>query len=140
MKKIIVVMMLLLALTGTGYGAEVYVRKDIFDAKFDMVMEELKAQRRTITELSDRVANLSGRVEALSVGVDGVDKRIDDLRKDLFYGLVIFGIFMFGAKLMATAQQQEQSASSITLEDVKQLIDQRLIEENNARMSGKVQA
>ena len=139
MRKIVVVM-LLLVLTGTGYGAvpedtSLYVRKDVFDAKFDRVMEELKAQRQMITELSDRVADLSGRVETLSVAVDGVDKRIDDLRKDLLYGLAIFGIFVFVLKLIEVVLEGANSTPSVTLEDV-----QRLIEENNARMSGKVQA
>ena len=125
---------------GASYGVVseytgVYVRKDVFDAKFDTIMEELKAQRRMITELSDRVADLSGHVASLSASVDGVNKRIDDLRKDLFYGLVILGIFVFVAKLIEAAQEQPNSTPSITLEDVK-----RLIEENNARTSGKVQA
>ena len=137
---------------GASYGAvsddmSVYVRKDVFEvymqninAKFDMIMEELKEQKRMIADLSDRVANLSGRVDGLDKRMDSLDKRIDDLRNGIYLWLVAIGLVVSWPKLKETVRKWANSTPSITLEDVKQLIDQRLIEENNARMSGKVQA
>ncbi len=132
---------------GASYGAvsddmSVYVRKDVFEvymqninAKFDMIMEELKEQKRMIADLSDRVANLSGRVDGLDKRMDSLDKRIDDLRNGIYLWLVAIGLVVSWPKLKETVRKWANSTPSITLEDVK-----RLIEENNARTSGKVQA
>ena len=140
-------LMLLLMTAGASYGAvsddmSVYVRKDVFEvymqninAKFDMIMEELKEQKRMIADLSDRVANLSGRVDGLDKRMDSLDKRIDDLRNGIYLWLVAIGLVVSWPKLKETVQKWANSTPSITLEDVK-----RLIEENNARTSGKVQA
>ena len=144
---------------GASYGAvsedmSVYVRKDVFEvymqninAKFDTIMEELKEQKQMIVDLSNRVsnlsegvANLSGRVDGLDKRMDSLDKRVDDLRNGIYLWLVAIGLVVSWPKLKETVQKWANSTPSITLEDVKQLIDQRLIEENNARMSGKVQA
>ena len=146
-KFVIVMLMLLLMTAGASYGAvsddmSVYVRKDVFEvymqninAKFDMIMEELKEQKRMIADLSDRVANLSGRVDGLDKRMDSLDKRIDDLRNGIYLWLVAIGLVVSWPKLKETVRKWANSTPSITLEDVK-----RLIEENNARMSGKVQA
>ena len=146
MRKFIIVMLLLMT-TGASYGAvsedmNVYVRKDVFEvymqninAKFDMIMEELKEQKRMIADLSDRVANLSGRVDGLDKRMDSLDKRIDDLRNGIYLWLVAIGLVVSWPKLKETVRKWANSTPSITLEDVK-----RLIEENNARTSGKVQA
>ena len=140
-------LMLLLMTAGASYGAvsddmSVYVRKDVFEvymqninAKFDMIMEELKEQKRMIADLSDRVANLSGRVDGLDKRMDSLDKRIDDLRNGIYLWLVAIGLVVSWPKLKETVRKWANSSPSITLEDVK-----RLIEENNARTSGKVQA
>ncbi|MBQ3446985.1 MAG: hypothetical protein IJG37_05000, partial [Synergistaceae bacterium] len=155
-------------MTGTACGAVsedtgVYVRKDVFEVymqnintKFDMIMEELKDQKQMITDLSNRVSNLSERVSDLasrvsslservsnlservanlSGRVDGLDARVNDLRNDIYLGLVVLGIVVSWPKVKEAAQKRAKSASYVTLEDVR-----RLIEENNARMSGKVQA
>ena len=148
MRKFVIVMLMLLLMTaGASYGAvsddmSVYVRKDVFEvymqninAKFDMIMEELKEQKRMIADLSDRVANLSGRVDGLDKRMDSLDKRIDDLRNGIYLWLVAIGLVVSWPKLKETVQKWANSTPSITLEDVK-----RLIEENNARTSGKVQA
>ena len=146
-KFVIVMLMLLLMTAGASYGAvsedmSVYVRKDVFEvymqninAKFDMIMEELKEQKRMIADLSDRVANLSGRVDGLDKRMDSLDKRIDDLRNGIYLWLVAIGLVVSWPKLKETVRKWANSTPSITLEDVK-----RLIEENNARTSGKVQA
>ncbi|MBQ6968999.1 MAG: hypothetical protein IJP85_01580, partial [Synergistaceae bacterium] len=144
MRKFAIVMLMLLLMTaGASYGAvsddmSVYVRKDVFEvymqninAKFDMIMEELKEQKRMIADLSDRVANLSGRLDGLDKRMDSLDKRIDDLRNGIYLWLVAIGLVVSWPKLKETVRKWANSTPSITLEDVK-----RLIEENNARTSG----
>ena len=191
MRRVIAVIVLSL-LTGTAsYGAvseDVYVRKDVFEvymqninSKFDIIMEELKAQRKGIndltkavsglservTGLSERIdgvnsslseridsvkATLSGRIDAvnsslsaridglnagLSGKIDGVDKRIDDLRNGLYLWLVAIGLVITviaWPKVQEMLKKWRNTAPSITLEDVR-----RLIEENNVKLRGNPQ-
>lgn len=161
MKKACVLLLVQLLVFGTaGYGAtsdDVYVRKDVFEvymqsinAKLDMIIEEQKAQRKDITELTKAVSVLSERVdrnfETLSGRIDGVnsslsgqidslDKRIDDLRNGIYLWLVAIGLVIAWPKLQEKLKTLGKPTPSITLDDVR-----RLIEENNARMAGKAQA
>ena len=156
MKKVCVLLLMQLLMFGTAcYGAvsdDVFVHKDVFEvhmqsinAKLDMIIEEQKAQRRDINELSNNVtrlseridgvnASLSGRIDGLDKRMDSLDKRIDDLRNGIYLWLAAVGIVIAWPKLVEKIQNWRKSQPSITLEDVR-----RLIEENNARMSGKAQ-
>ena len=196
MRRVIAVIVLSL-LTGTAsYGAvseDVYVRKDVFEvymqninSKLDMIMEELKARRKDIndltkavsglservTGLSERIdgvnsslseridsvnatlsgridavnsslsaridglnATLSGRIDGLDKRIDGIDKRIDDLRNGIYLWLVAIGLIVAWPKARELLQRLGKSAPSLTLEDVR-----RLIEENNAILERKFQA
>ena len=149
MKKIIVAL-LLLTMSSACYGAasdDVYVRKDVFDAKMEAMFNRLHAEigevRGDIKALSERIdgvnASLSGRIDGLNASlsgrIDGLDKRIDDLRNGIYLWLVAIGLFVSWPKLKELVQKFGKSTPSITLEDVR-----RLIEENNARTAGKAQA
>ena len=148
MKKIIVAL-LLLTMSSACYGAasdDVYVRKDVFDAKMEAMFNRLHAEigevRGDIKALSERIdgvnASLSGRIDGLNASlsgrIDGLDKRIDDLRNGIYLWLVAIGLFVSWPKLKELVQKWGKSTPSITLEDVR-----RLIEENNARTAGKAQ-
>ena len=149
MKKIIVAL-LLLTMSSACYGAasdDVYVRKDVFDAKMEAMFNRLHAEigevRGDIKALSERIdgvnASLSGRIDGLNASlsgrIDGLDKRIDDLRNGIYLWLVAIGLFVSWPKLKELVQKFGKSTPSITLEDVR-----RLIEENNTRTAGKTQA
>ena len=149
MKKIIVAL-LLLTMSSACYGAasdDVYVRKDLFDAKMESMFNRLHAEigevRGDIKALSGRIdgvnASLSGRIDGLNASlsgrIDGLDKRIDDLRNGIYLWLVAIGLFVSWPKLKELVQKFGKSTPSITLEDVR-----RLIEENNTRTAGKAQA
>ena len=156
MRKVCVLVIALLLVFGTAcYAAvseDVYVRKDVFEvymqninSKFDTIMEELKEQRKIMTDLSNRVSELAGRVDGLDKRMDGLDKRIDgnyvalssridDLRNGIYLWLVAIGLFVSWPKLKESAQKLVKPTPSITLEDVM-----RLIEEHDARLSGKSQ-
>ena len=168
MKKIIILIMLLLMMSSESFGAvsdDVYVRKDVFDvhmqsinAKLDMMLEEMKAQRQDINDLKKTVSVMSERIDrnfdTLSARIDGLDKRIDgvnmslsvstnslnkrmdDLQHYLYLVLVLLGIIVALPSIQKMLQWREERKearkSSITLEDVERLID--------ARMAGKARA
>ena len=133
------------------------------NTKLDMILEQMrefkeeqKAQRRDINELSNNVtrlseridgvnaslseridglnAALSGRMDGLDKRMDSLDKRIDDLRNGIYLWLVAVGVVIAWPKVSEKFQNWRKSQPSITLEDVR-----RLIEENNAKLQGKPQ-
>ena len=137
------------------YGAtsdDVYVRKDVFEAKIeainaklDMLLEqtkeikeEQKAQRADINELTRAVSVLSTRVDGVEKNMNSLDKRIDDLRNGIYLWLVAIGLviaIIAWPKVQDMLPKWGKATPSITLDDVR-----RLIEENNARIAGKAQA
>ena len=100
--------------------------------------EEHKAIRNDIAELTRVVSVLSTRVDGVDKRMDSLDKRIDDLRNGIYLWLVAIGLViavLAWPKVQDKLPKWGKATPSITLEDVK-----RLIEENNARMAGKLQA
>ena len=161
MKKIIVAL-LLLTMSSACFGAasedmSVYVRKDVFEAKMeamnaklDMLLEQMKnlqeeqkAMRKDLSELTTAVSVMTARIDrnfdTLSARIDGLDKRMDYQQNYLYLLLVILGIIVALPTVQKMLQGREDRKNSrkesITLEDVM-----RLIEQNNARMAGKIQA
>ena len=142
MKKIITLVVVLLMVSGKSFGAvsdDVYVRKDVFDAKMEALFSRLHAEigevRGDIKALSERIDR---NFDTLSARMNGLDKRMDDQQHYLYLVLVLLGIIVAlpaGQKMLQWHEERKDARkASITLEDVK-----RLIEENNARMTGKVQ-
>ena len=168
MRKVCILLLMQILLFETAsFGAvsedmNVYVRKDVFEVymqninvKLDMILEEqktqrdeLKAQRKDITELARVVSVLSTRIDGLdsrlsaridgldsrlSARIDGLDARMGDLRNDIYLGLVILGIIialpMVQKMLQAQSDRREARKPYVTLEEVI-----RLIEENNAKL------
>ncbi|MBR0081040.1 MAG: hypothetical protein IJP69_11775 [Synergistaceae bacterium] len=144
MKKLIVSLTLIFVISSSCYGAisedvGVYVRKDVFEvymqnlnSKMDTILEELKAQRKDINELTKSVAVLSKRM-------DGLEDRMGDLRNDFYLWLIILGIVLglpFFGKLYE--EHKEARKSSFTLDDVQELM-KKLIEENNVKLERKFQ-
>ena len=150
MKKVCVLLLVQLLVFGTAsYGAvsdDVYVRKDVFEvymqsinAKLDMIIEEQKAQRKDINDLTKAVSVMSERVdrnfETLSGRIDSLDKRIDDLRNGIYLWLVAIGLvvaIIAWPKVQDKLPKWGKATPSITFDDVRRL--------NNVRMAGKAQA
>lgn len=141
-ESIYVAMMMVILTATTSFGAVsdyVYVRKDVFDAKMETLFNRLHAE---IGELRGDIKALSERIDrnfdTLSARMNGLDKRMDDQQHYLYLMLVLLGIIVAlpaGQKMLQWHEERKDARkASITLEDVK-----RLIEENNARMTGKVQ-
>ena len=140
MKKIItVILMLIVAVPCEGAVSgdmSEYVRKDVYEvrmqginAKLDQILEvqkelrdELKSQRKDINALTNTVSALTARV-------DGLDARMGDIRNDIYLVLVILGILVGVPSVQKWYERLKASRPSVTLEEVK-----RLIEENNAEL------
>ena len=156
MKKTCILLLVQLLMFGTAsYGAVsedmgVYVRQDVFDAKMEALFNRLHGDIQALSErmegnfakLSERIdgvnASLSGRIDgvntSLSGRIDSLDKRIDDLRNGIYLWLAAVGIVIAWPKVSEKFQNWRKSQPSVTLEDVR-----RLIEENNAKLQGKPQ-
>ena len=140
MRKVCVALVILMLTSTVCYGAasedmSVYVRKDVFEAhmrriddKLDMILEaqkemqeELKSQRRDLNELARAISILSTRV-------DGLEARMGDLRNDIYLGLVILGIVVGLPAVQKMLQNRASHQPSITLDDVRRLIQEDLCE------------
>ncbi len=126
--KAIITILLLLTMSRAGNGAvsgdmNEYVRRDIYDAKMESFMKEIRGEFQV----------MNTKLEALSRRVDdnyhSMESRIDDLRNDIYLGLVILGILVGVPSVQKWYERLKATRPVITLEDVK-----RLIEENNAEL------
>ena len=149
MKKVVMLLILLLVLVTESYGAvsdDVYVRKDVFEVymqninanmerilqRLDRIDEGLNALNQTVANLSARADGLEKRMDGLDKRIDSVDKRIDDLRNGIYLWLVAIGLFVSWPKVKESAQKLVKPAPSITLEDVKRLIEESKLETRGA--------
>ena len=136
MKKIILLLLLLNA--SSSYGAvsvdmSEYVRRDLFDVQMRNLTANMERVLQKLDSLESKVNNMSDRITGLSARVEGIDVRMGDLRNDIYLGLVILGILAGFPAVQKMFTVVRENRSSITLEDVK-----RLIEENNAKLEGKI--
>ena len=138
MRKILLSLMLIATLYCSGvYGAtsdDVYLRKDVFDAKMDAFMAEIRGD---IKELSARI---DGRIDSLEKRIDGVDKRIDDSHNFFYLILVGLGVLIampFMQKLHIEREiKREKTVQILTVDDVKKLINEAMMS-NNLSVQGK---
>ena len=178
MRKMSMLLLVQLLVFGTAcYGAvsdDVYVRKDVFEAKMEAFMTEIRGEFQVMNakidalsrRVDDNYHSLEKRIDDLEKRTDdkfinmekrmdnnyhslekriddnyySLDARISDLRNGMYLGLVLFGTVLglpFFNKWREEKQKEkeEQRRPSITLEDVM-----RLIEENNVKLSGKLQS
>ncbi|MBQ7193978.1 MAG: hypothetical protein IJR98_06380 [Synergistaceae bacterium] len=149
MKKLMITLMFVLTATSVSFGAvsedmSVYLRKDVFDAKMEAFMNEIRGEFQVmnakIDALSRRVDDnfntLAKRIDdnnrALERRMDGLDKRIDDVRNGMYILFVVLGIILslpIFQKVFSSFEEWKASKRQFTtIEDVK-----RLIAENNAK-------
>ena len=144
MKKAVLSLIMMLIMVSGSNGAvsedmSVYVRKDVFEVymqnintNMERILQKLDSLENKINDVSDRLSNLSGRV-------DGLESRMGDLGNYIYLVLVMLGIIVSLPIIQKVFQgfekPKENQSRTITLEDVK-----RLIEENNVRMRNNQQA
>ena len=136
MKKLLIALALICTLSAAALGAEsqdmsVYVRQDVYNSdmrnindKLNNILEVLKAQGEAINKLNNSIATLSERTDG---NYKNLDTRINDLRQDIYLGLVILGLLAgFPAAkefLKWREETKEARKPSFTLEDVEKLIE-----------------
>ena len=138
MRKILLSLVLIATLYCSGvYGVtsdDVYLRKDVFEAKMDAFMAEIRGD---IKELSARI---DGRIDSLEKRIDGVDKRIDDSHNFFYLILVGLGVLIampFMQKLHIEREiKREKTVQILTVDDVKKLINEAMMS-NNLSVQGK---
>ena len=139
MKKLLLAIAIICTLSGAALGAtsedmNVYVRQDVYNSdmrnindKLNSILEELRAQREELKTLNSTVAVLSERTDGNYKNLDG---RINDLRQDIYLGLVILGLLAGfpAAKEFFKWREETREARKppFTLEDVERLIDTKL--------------
>ena len=138
MRKLYVLLMWLLVFGTKCYGTvsdDVYVRKDVFDAKMEAFMAEIRLMNEQVrSEMSREFSNLGSRIDRLETRIDRVETRIDGVEKRMS-SLETMIYWILAAVLALAPYFKDFRKPSFTLDDVK-----RLIEENNAKIAGKVQA
>ena len=124
-RKTIMAALLLMLMTNSCYGAvseDIYVRKDVFDAKMEAFMAEIRLMNE----------QLRGEIRELGSRIDGVEKRMSSLEIMIYW---ILGTLSVAFAVLALAPYLKKIRKpSITLNDVR-----RLIEENNALLEKKFQ-
>lgn len=148
MKRLATVLLLMLSMTGLCYGAasedmSVYLRKDVFDAKMEAFMTEIRGEFQVVNakidalsrRVDDNYNNLSRRIDD---NYHSLDTRISDVRNGMYLLFVVLGIIVSLPIVQKTLQSHEAKKESkqqfVTLEDVK-----RLIAENNAELKRSLQ-
>ena len=145
MKKLLLAIAIICALSGAALGAtsedmSVYVRQDVFNARMEAFMAEIRLGNE---QLRTEIRELSGRIDGLEKRMDDnqtattnrindvqitLSSRIDDLKTIIYWGLSILGLIL-GFAIFAPALGdflRNFSKPSITLEDVERLIDTKL--------------
>lgn len=159
MKKIFLSMIFVFCAV-SAYGAssdDVYLRKDVFEAKMDAFMAEIRGEFKGLntrideldkrlssriddldTKLSTRISDLDTKLSTriddldskLSTRIDVVDKRIDNSQNIFYLVLVLIGLIIALPFIQRAIEKlKENHKQSFTLEDVK-----KLIEENNTKI------
>ena len=122
----------------TSEDTSLYVRQDVYNSdmrnindKLNSILEELKVQREELKAQGEAINKLNNSIATLSERTDGnyknLDTRINDLRQDIYLGLVILGLLAgFPAAkefLKWREETKEARKPSFTLEDVEKLIE-----------------
>ncbi len=137
--KAIITLLILLTMSVASNGAvsgdmTEYVRKEVYDARMDSFMKEMRGEFHVMnTKLEALSRRVDDNAQNLAERIDGsnhsLESRIDDLRNDIYLGLVILGIVVGVPSVQKWYEGLKAARPAITLEDVK-----RLIEENNAEL------
>ena len=163
MRKVCVLVLAWVFMLGTAsYGAvsdDVYVRKDVFDAKMEAFMAEIRLMNEQVrsdirelnskidgverslnsridgveTSLNARIDRVETRIDRVETRIDSVEKRMSSLETMIYWILATLSVSF--AVLALAPYFRDFRKPSFTLDDVK-----RLIEENNTRLAEKYQA
>ena len=138
--KIFLAFLILIALSSCSFAVEnddVYVRKDLFeaymkniDSKLDTILKEQSLMREDIKNLTQSVIALSERVTKVETRIDGLEKRFDDWRYDIYLGIGLLSFIgiLFGLPVIQRLweKRKEVKQPSFTMEDIEKLITSKI--------------
>lgn len=134
MKKFLIALIFAFTISASAFGAtshdihgDVYLRQDLFEAKMDTFMAEIRLMNEQLR------SEIKQEIQATNSRIDATNARIDDLYTMVYWGLALMGIILaFSAavpylvKLFNNIFQPR-----FTLEDVEKLIDAKLQRNNS---------
>ena len=162
MKKFLLLILMLMIFSGQAHGAiseDNYVRKDVFDAKMEAFMSEIRIMnmelRRDIDKQFSEIKSdmdkqfgevrsdikalnekVDGNFATLSVRIDATEKQIDYSHNFLYLIMVLLGALIAMPFFQEWREERKENRNSLfTLEEVKAL--KRLLEMNSAQFAGK---
>ena len=138
MRKILLSLIFIFAISSCSYGTvsedmSVYVRQDVFDAKMEAFMSEIKLMNeQVLNRVHEEIVEIKTDMRVLNSRMDGLEKRMSSLETMIYWVLATLGVAF--AALAVSPYLNNLRKPSLTLEDVK-----RLIEENNLRLNSRLQ-
>ena len=118
-----------------------YLRKDVFEAKMDALMAEIRLGneqlRREIdkrfNEVNERFSQVDMKIESVKSDVKALNVRVGSLETVVYWGLALIGIILAAPSLSEFLKSLRKP--SLTAEDVEK-IAKRIINSNNLKIEG----
>ena len=128
MRKIILMIMMLLVVIGSvAFAAEsddVYLRRDVFEARMDAMYNKL-----------------DGRINTLSVKIDGVNANVSSSQNLLYVIVALLGFLVVTPYYQKIKELKQTQIATLTSEDmekiVEKILDKRFGTINNPQVFGK---
>lgn len=133
MKKFLLALLIVITVSVSAFGVtsiditqNVYLRQDVFEAKMDAFMAEI----RLLNELLR--SELKQEIQATNSRIDVVSTRLDDLYTMVYWGLALMGIILAFSPATPYLIKALKSIFQhpFTLKDVEKLIDSKLQSKN----------
>lgn len=133
MKKFLLALLIVIAVSVSAFSVtsiditqNVYLRQDVFEAKMDAFMAEI----RLLNELLR--SELKQEIQATNSRIDVVSTRLDDLYTMVYWGLALMGIILAFSPATPYLIKALKSIFQhpFTLKDVEKLIDSKLQSKN----------
>ena len=135
MKKLVISLLILHLMTSLSYGAtseDIYLRKDVFDAKMEALIEKIDGLEKSINARFEAIDKRIDSLEkVMNNSFSAMDKRISDLQTTVYWGFSLLGLLV---AVIAFAPSFGEFVKNIrkpefaTLEDVKRLIAESKLE------------
>ena len=115
---------------------DVYLRRDVFEAKFERVFDEfakihselsdlkqdIKDIRSDMKNIHTEIKNLSAQTAALNARVDGLDKRADDLHNFMYLWIIIMLAVIALPYIIPAVKYFFPAKYTVSDEDIEQII------------------
>mgnify|MGYP002623920419 CR=1 FL=1 len=141
-RKILAAMLLVLVVSSMSYAAEsedmsVYLRRDVFDAKMDAFMAEIRLMNQQLrneindkfaevdkkfAEVDNKLVKLDARMDGLDARMNGLEKQMSSIETMIYWILGTLGVVFAGLALGPYLKDFRKP--SFTLDDVKRLLEE----------------